>query len=148
MPKKNTIQLSPTPLFTWHLPEHQRAGIWGEKVAAKYLKRNGYRLIGKRVRVGPKDEIDIVARENNILVIVEVKTRKSRDFGNPADAVDKDKIFHLSRAAVRFLREYKGRPDAIRFDIIEVIGTRKETKPEIHHLVNAFPAHHNFTLRW
>ena len=148
MPKKNNIRLSPEPFFTWRLPEHQRTGIWGEKVAANYLKRNHYQLIGKRVRIGPKDEIDIIARENKILVIVEVKTRKSRDFGNPADAVNTDKIFNLSRAAVRFLKEYNGRPDAIRFDIIEVLGSRKTGKPEINHIVNAFPAHHNFTLRW
>ena len=93
------------------LPEHLLTGIWGERLAATYLKRRGLKIIGKRVRVGAKDELDIVARDKNTLIFVEVKTRKNTDFGRPASAVDKRKKQNLSRAAMGYVRRLKKKPE-------------------------------------
>ena len=83
------------------------AGLWGEEQAAKFLEGRGYRILGRRVRVGRRDEIDLVARAGETLVFVEVKTRRGEDFGRPAEAVDRDKRRALSRAAIRYLRRLR-----------------------------------------
>ena len=57
-------------------PAHLRVGVWGEALAVRFLKKKKYKIIGKRVRVGKHDEIDIIARDGKILVFVEVKYRK------------------------------------------------------------------------
>ena len=130
------------------LPEHLAAGLWGEKVAARYLKRMGFKVIGQRVRVGRKDELDILARDEDCLVFVEVKTRRSEDFGRAASAVDRHKRFRMSRAAVRYLMKLRNKPDHIRFDVVEVIGRWDEGDPEIRHIPNAFSLHPKFRLPW
>ena len=71
----------------------QRAGAWGEQVAADYLDERGYRILGRNVRFGSRCELDLVARSPapETLVFVEVKTRRTEDFGRPASAVDRAK---------------------------------------------------------
>jgi len=115
------------------------AGRWGEEQAACFLKGKGYCLIGRRVRVGDRDELDLVARDKDALVFIEVKTRKSEDFGRPADAVNRKKRHVLSRAAVRYLKAIKSPPVCFRFDVVEVIGAEGATPPRIRHIENAFP---------
>ena len=126
----------------WHtrlrLPEHLVTGLWGERLAAAFLKRKGLKVIGKRIRVGPKDELDIVARDDNTLIFVEVKTRKNSDFGRPASAVDRRKIQNLSRAAMGYVRRLRKKPSYVRFDIVEVLGQPGGMPPEINHIENAF----------
>ncbi len=90
--------------------------------------------------MGRRDELDIVAWEGDTLVFVEVKTRASEDFGPPVSAVGPAKRRHLSRAAVRYLRDrYRGTPPPyLRFDVVEVIGRPDGPPPEIRHLRNVF----------
>ena len=114
------------------------AGVWGEAQAERLLKRKGYRILGRRVRVGDRDELDLVARDGNELVFVEVKTRKNETFGRPSAAVNQAKRHYLSRAAVRYLKALKKPPVCFRFDIIEVIGTEGTPTPRIEHIKNAF----------
>ena len=121
-------------------------GLWGEARAAKFLRRNGYRVIGRRVRIGTRDEIDIVARDGDTLVFVEVKTRATEDFGRPSDAVDRAKRRNLSRAAVRYLRKKKFPDVCFRFDIVEVIGSKDARESTIRHIENAFPLDRKYHL--
>jgi putative endonuclease len=118
-------------------PAHLATGEWGETIAARALVHAGYKVLGRRVRVGVRDELDVVARDGNILVFVEVKTRREETFGRPASAVDRAKRHTLSRAAVRYLKKL-GRPVNFRFDVMEVIGIPGDIAPEIRHICNAF----------
>lgn len=121
------------------LPFHLRSGLWGEKQAEAFLKCKGFRILGRRVRLGPRDELDLVARDGETLVFVEVKTRKSEDFGAPASAVDRKKRHALSRAALRYLRKLHYPEVCFRFDVIEVIGEEGDEHPTIRLIENAFP---------
>ena len=114
-------------------------GLWGEELAARALKKAGYRILGERVRLSPRDEIDIVARKGEVVAFVEVKTRASDRFGRPAEHVDRAKRRTQSRAAVRYLKRLKYPNVYVRFDIVEVLGEPGGEKPEIRHLENAFP---------
>ncbi len=115
------------------------AGAWGEAQAERALRQKGYAILGRRVRVGRRDEIDLVARDGAVLVFVEVKTRATEDFGRPCAAVNRAKRHYLSRAAVRYLRHLRSRPHAIRFDVVEVVGAVDAPVPLIRHIENAFP---------
>jgi len=114
------------------------AGRWGEDVAADFLLRAGYRILGRRVRPDRRDEIDIVARKDESLVFVEVKTRATEAFGRPLSAVDSAKRKALNRAAVRYLRQLDFPRLYYRFDTIEVVGT-EGAEPVVRHVENAFP---------
>ncbi len=103
-------------------PGH-RLGREGEKLAARYLKRNGFKVLYRNFR-GPKGgEVDIVCRDKScgMLVFVEVKTRSSAEIANPADAVTAEKEELMNRGADAWLRML-GHPDIkYRFDIVEVV---------------------------
>lgn len=116
-----------------------RPGEWGENVAEDHLKREKYRILGSRVRLDNRSEIDIVAVDGKVLVFVEVKTRKSEQFGAPVESVKKAKRHALSRSAVRYLRGLRFRPVNIRFDVVEVIGEEGDDDPVVRHIENAFP---------
>ncbi len=123
---------------------HLQTGRRGEKQAERFLKKAGYKILGRRVRVGKHDELDLIARMDDTMVFVEVKTRKNETRGRPAAAVNREKRRKLSRAAVTFLQKRKLRPPYIRFDIIEVI----EDPPEIRHIENAFQLEGGYRIWW
>ena len=102
---------------------HLRVGLWGERVAETGLNAKGYRTLGRRVRIGRHDEIDLVMQCGDVLVFVEVKTPSNEDFGRPAQAIKQRKRIALSRAARHYLRRLKYRPRYYRFDVVEVIGS-------------------------
>jgi len=120
------------------LNQSDKSGRWGERQAERLLKKKGICVLGRRIRVGKRDEFDLIARDGQVLVFVEVKTRKNTTFGRPIEAVNKSKRHALSRAAVRYLKKLKKPPAAFRFDVVEVIGTSDNCHPEIHHIENAF----------
>lgn len=94
-------------------------GLKGENIALDYLKNEGYLIIERnyRCRLG---EIDIIAKEGSVLVFVEVKSRRSRNFGAPQEAVGTKKQKKLSMIALFYLQE-NNMPDVnARFDIIAV----------------------------
>jgi putative endonuclease len=118
-------------------PRSHAVGRWGEDLAAAHLQRLGYRILGRRVRPDRRDEIDIVARLDDTLVFVEVKTRRNEDFGRPLAAVDRGKRHALSRAATRYLRRAGFPRLYYRFDTVEVIGA-PGGPAEVRHIENAF----------
>ena len=117
---------------------NKKIGVAGEKAAAKYLKKKGYKIIDTNyfVRGG---EIDIIAQKDGYVVFVEVKTRTSNDFGTPVEAVGYTKQQRIRNAA-RFYMMGNGEVD-IRFDVVgvvcDVIGNKIKVT-EIEHIVNAF----------
>jgi len=121
-----------------NLTPRQILGARGEKAAARYLRRRGYKILLKNFRSG-KAEVDIVARQNDWLVFVEVKTRESEQFGAPSEAVDRDKQRNLSKAALDYLRMLGNPKIHFRFDIIEVIIADGSKRPDDIRLIqNAF----------
>ena len=127
-------------------PAHLVSGEWGEDQADACLRGQGYKIIGRRVRVGQRDELDIVARDGDVLVFVEVKTRKSEDFGRPLEFVDRKKRHVLSRAAVRYIKKIRKESVNFRFDVVEVIGEPGDSHPGIRHIPNAFPLDRRYSL--
>ena len=114
--------------------EPHELGKLGEDLAAEYLIKKGYQILERNWRSGHK-EIDIIAQKDDILVIVEVKTRTSDDYGEPNIAVDKHKQRMLIWAADAYVR-YKNLNVDVRFDIISIVFTSGE--PEIEHIEDAF----------
>lgn len=127
---------------------HLRTGRWGERQAVRFLKSNGWKIIGERVRSGKHDELDIIAQNRNVFVFVEVKTRRNEKYGRPFSAVNAAKRKKLSRAAVYYLKKKKIEPEYIRFDVIEVVGEPKGPMPEIRHIENAFQLDSRYKLWW
>ena len=109
-------------------------GKLGEELAVEYLTKKGYRILERNWRSGHK-EIDIIALYDDTLVIVEVKTRKSDDYGDPDIAVGKSKQQMLIWAADAYVR-YKNLNADVRFDIISIVFS--EGEPEIEHIEDAF----------
>jgi putative endonuclease len=81
--------------------ERQRRGAFYEDVAAAWLRNHGWRVVARNVRVGPRDEIDIVAVDPGPpqeVVCVEVRSARSREFGSPEERIDARKVAHLYRS--------------------------------------------------
>jgi putative endonuclease len=121
--------------------ERKKLGNRGEKIAAKFLRKQGYRIIEKNYhsRLG---EIDIVAKENESIVFVEVKTRCSTDFGLPEEALSYDKRRRLSKLALGYLAHRRIKDTNCRFDVVSILmDTNKVRKVNHIKLIkNAFPA--------
>jgi putative endonuclease len=118
-------------------PEHLRRGGMGEKAAKHYLQKHGLKYLTANF-TSNRGEIDLVMRDLDCLVFVEVKTRSSEEWTRPADAVDARKRKLLSQTALDYLRLLKNPPVKFRFDIVEVLLAEGKVN-EIRHLPNAFP---------
>ena len=116
------------------MAEHNLLGAKGEQLASRYLLDKGYAVLYHNWRSGHK-EIDIIAKEHNVLVFVEVKTRASEHYGNAYEAVTDSKIEKLLSAAQAYILRNKIDLD-FRFDIITVIGKCEPYR--IEHIVDAF----------
>ena len=119
----------------------KKLGNRGEKIAAKFLRKQGYQIIEKNYhsRLG---EIDIVAKEDESIVFVEVKTRCSTDFGLPEEALSYDKRRRLSKLALGYLAHRRIKDTNCRFDVVSILmDTNKVRKVKHIELIkNAFPA--------
>ena len=116
-------------------PANRSIGNWGEREAARYLKRHGYEILEKnwQIRIG---EIDIIAQKNNELIIVEVKSSSTLSTIAPEYRVGTQKQRKLRTLAQAYLRNRTDAPDSIRFDVISLWREGKETK--LRHIENAF----------
>jgi len=115
------------------MAEHNELGKKGEKLAIDFLLKNGYKILETNYRF-LKAEVDIIAQKNEVLAVVEVKTRSSDYFGNPQDFVNPKKIKLLLSAIDHYVIE-KDLDVEVRFDIIAIIH-QKTIK--IEHLEDAF----------
>ena len=116
------------------MAQHNDLGEKGEELAIEYLQKNGYSIVEKNYRY-QKAEVDIIAQKENVLVIVEVKTRSTNYFGNPQDFVNPKKIKLLVSAIDNYVIE-NDLDIEIRFDIIAVLKNKENYK--IHHIKDAF----------
>lgn len=118
-------------------PEHLRLGTRGEKLACRFLRRSGYKVLYRNFRGRSGGEIDIVCRDKDTLVFVEVKTRTREDFGRPFDAVDRNKQKRIARGGLAWLRLLDDPDILFRFDVVEVIIV-EDALPRFELLRNAF----------
>jgi putative endonuclease len=118
-------------------PEHLRLGTRGEKLACRFLRRNGYKVLYRNFRGRSGGEIDIVCRDKDTLVFVEVKTRTRVDFGRPFDAVDRNKQKRIARGGLAWLRLLDNPDILFRFDVVEVLIV-EDAQPRFELLRNAF----------
>ena len=114
-------------------------GERGERAAAQHLKRLGYKIVFSRHRLR-YGEVDIIAVDGQTVVFVEVKTRRDKTQGRPAEAVDIKRQGRMTRAALAFLKSHGLLEYASRFDVVEVIWPEGQRRPGIQHLKNAFEA--------
>ncbi len=110
--------------------EKKELGKKGEEVAIRFLKKRGYRLIEKNY-VCKMGEMDIIAKEKDTLVFIEVKTRTSTLFGPPQLAVHSSKQRQLSKVALNYLKEKKLEDVKARFDVVAILLEQKGEKIEL-----------------
>ncbi len=97
--------------------KRKETGILGEKLASDFLKRKGYRILESNYRC-LYGEIDIVARQGDCLVFVEVRTRSSLTFGAPEESVTPAKRQHMAKAAEYYLQTHDKMPSSWRIDFV------------------------------
>ncbi|MCJ7743830.1 MAG: YraN family protein [Dehalococcoidales bacterium] len=94
-------------------------GILGEKIARDFLKKRGFRILETNYRC-PEGEIDIVARQKDSLVFVEVRTKTSREFGSPEESITLAKKAKMRATAARYLQTHQNLPPSWRLDVVAV----------------------------
>ena len=99
--------------------KRRETGILGEKLAGDFLRKRGYRIRETNYRC-PEGEIDIVASRKNCLVFVEVKTRRSLEFGIPEESITAEKRERLRAAAARYQQAHDKLPQLWRIDVVAV----------------------------
>ncbi|MDR6488183.1 putative endonuclease [Chryseobacterium vietnamense] len=119
------------------MANHNDFGILAEDLAVEYLERNGYKILIRNFRF-KHNEIDIIAENDNLIIIVEVKARSTDAFMLPQEAVTKTKIKSIVSAANHYLEEFNKDQEA-RFDIISVLPDDNKNLI-IDHIKDAFQA--------
>lgn len=123
--------------FASSKPEHLRRGTRGEKLAGRFLRKQGYKILYRNFRGRSGGEIDIVCRDGDTLVFVEVKTRGSEEFGRPFESIAADQKRRISRGALAWLRMLDDPDILFRFDVVEVIMA-SDAEPRVELIQNAF----------
>ena len=116
------------------MAQHNELGKKGEQLAVDFLLKNGYEIVERNYRFD-KAEVDIIAKQKDILAIIEVKTRSSVDFGNPQDFVKPKQIQRLVKAVDEYVT-VNDLDVEVRFDIIAIV--KEKNNFNIEHLENAF----------
>ena len=116
------------------MAQHNELGKKGEDIAAAHFEEEGYKILNRNWRFG-KDEVDIIAEKGNFIVFAEVKTRSTAFFGEPEEAVDKQKQRFMVRAADIYVNQ-KSIDLEVRFDIISIIF--EKGKHTLRHIEDAF----------
>lgn len=123
------------------MSERRRAlGQQGEQLAEAFLKQKGYEIVGRNVRTR-RGEIDLIARDGDSLVFVEVRTRASLLFGTAAESVSRRKRQKLRELAMEYLQGLSRYVPAFRFDVVAIhVDRSEETGRHVHieHIEHAF----------
>src|SRR5690606_20952724 len=101
----------------------QAVGAYGERLAARHLVEAGLVVLERNWR-SRSGEIDIIARDGDVLVLCEVKTRRGFGYGRPSEAVGRRKLARLRQLAGEWLAQSQVRPREVRFDVVEVFSPR------------------------
>ena len=122
-------------------PHSRSLGRRAEDLTHRYLQRQGYRVVARNFTPrGGHGELDLIAWHGDRLVVVEVKSRQSDDFGSPDRALNEDKRRTLFRVAREFARRSEVPWDRVRFDLVSVIfRPRIQNRPLLEHQRDIFP---------
>jgi putative endonuclease len=118
-------------------PEHLQHGRIGEEAARKHLRKLGLKFLTANFGITGKGEVDLIFREEDCLVFVEVKTRSSEDWARPSSAVDRDKRRRLVKMSLAYRRRLPNPYVKYRYDIVEVLLEGGKVH-EVRHIPNAF----------
>lgn len=112
-------------------------GDRGERVAARFLRRRGFRILSRQwwTRWG---EFDLIALDRDTIVFIEVKTRRDIRGGHPSEAVDRAKQRRMTRQALVYLKKHRRLESRARFDVVALVWPDGARHPRIDHLPNAF----------
>lgn len=129
------MQGSPSELCRGRGLTRQSTGAWGEDLALRYLTRRGYTLVERnyRTRYG---EIDLILRQGDALVFVEVKLRRGTGFGDPVEAVTARKQSTIRSLATQYLSDRDPDFETLRFDVIGILAS--DNRVRIRHVEDAF----------
>lgn len=114
----------------------RKAGDYGEDLACEFLTNLGYKIIERNFFFG-HGEIDIIAKDGDVLVFTEVKLRKNLEFGMPEYAMTKSKQSQVKKIAGAYLYQKEIRDQLCRFDFVGILHF-KGAEPQINHIKNAF----------
>ena len=112
-------------------------GELGERIAARWLERSGYKILARRFRAGRRD-IDLVAERDGLVCFIEVKARTGEAFGDPVEAVHRRKQHSLTRSAQVWIGRHGRDGEQYRFDVIGVLV--HERRVFVRHVRSAFDA--------
>jgi len=111
-------------------------GILGEKLAKDFLKKRGYRIWETNYRC-PEGEIDIIAKHKDSLVFIEVRTKKSLEFGSPEESITPTKMERLKTVAYRYQQTHNNLPPLWRIDVVAVELNQRGELSRIELIENA-----------
>jgi putative endonuclease len=116
--------------------KRRETGMMGENLACEFLGKNGYEIIERNFRC-PGGEVDIVARQHDTLVFVEVRTKSSQQFGSPEESITPTKMEHLRNAAAYYWQSRNNLPESWRIDVIAIEMNRRGQVLRIELIENA-----------
>ena len=112
---------------------NKKIGKQGEDLACKYLEKKGWKILERNFHYSRFSEIDIIAKDGNDIVFVEVKARSTMVNGHPFESINYQKIQNIFKAGLAYVKTTNERYNKYRIDIISVLGTEN---PKIEHLEN------------
>jgi len=118
--------------------DNKKTGNMGEDIAAQFLEDKGFRIIQRNFRYSTFGEIDIIAKQNEYLVFIEVKTYRTEEFGEPVLLVNRKKQEKIRKLAQIFMLQKKISDIDCRFDVIGIKIGKGESGNLINHIDNAF----------
>jgi putative endonuclease len=118
--------------------QRQSLGRFGESLAATFLEEQGYSILERNYRT-PYGEIDLIAKQGDVIVFTEVKTRANSTLGPPEISITRRKADHIRSAAEYYIQQHPEVHDDWRIDVISVQLDANEIPPLITHFENAFP---------
>jgi len=116
--------------------KRKTTGIIGEKLARDFLRKRGYRILETNYRC-PKGEVDLIAEHKDFLVFVEVRAKRSRDFGTPEESITPTKMEHLRTVAAHYCQTHHNLPQLWRIDVVAVELGQKGKPLRIELIENA-----------